>query len=1138
MRCPACDSEIPKHARFCIACGKPLGIRCAGCAAQNPASARFCLHCGQSLDGSSAPSEDHGRTAASGPDASQIKLINGASARTHRSSERRHLTVLFSDLVGSTELSIRIDPEDLRRLVESYQRLCNQVIQRFEGHLAQYLGDGIVAYFGYPAAHEDDVQRAVRAGLAIIEDLPRLNASLAHPVRVRIGIHTGLVVVGEMGGGGKREQLALGDTPNIAARVQALAQPNTVVITDGVHQIVRGLFECERLGSREVKGVAEPLTLHRVVRQTNARSRFEVAIASGLTSLVGRDKEVTLLTTHWEAAKDAEGRAVTLIAEPGLGKSRLAQALKEHVKSDGAPHFEMRCSPYYRNSPFYPVIDYLQRALGFERHHKPQARLRRLEKALAEFGLALDNALPPLARLLSLPTPEDRYPESHLSPQRQKERTQQVMLEWVVQAAKRGPLLMVCEDLHWSDASTIELLSALVEHAPSSRLMLLFTARPEFTPPWSKRSEAITLTLGRLAEAEALAMVDRVAGAEFPAQVARLLANKSDGVPLYVEELTKNVLESGILRRTEDRYEVAGPLPPLAIPVTLQDSLMARLDRLSTTREVAQLGSVLGREFSYELIHAVSGLDESALGAALTTLVGAGILFQHEAIPQARYVFKHALLQDAAYESLLRSTRQQYHQRVATLLDERFPEIKNDRPELLAHHYTRAGLNARAIPYWHAAGQRSIEKSANIEALSHLGQALKLLGTLPAAPQRDQQELGLQLALGVAWMAVKGYSAPELEKAYGRALEICEAFGESPQTLPVMMGLWAFYLVRGQIRTSEKVASEALELADRLQIPALQMEAHLRVGISRLMMGRVPVARDHLERALALWIPHEHRGHALIYGQDPGMAIHAYLGWCMIESGRTDEGLQLNRKALEVARDHAHPLSAAFAQCFLVRAHLFRREFDQAHRIAQQMIQLCIDQDFPLWLIGGRILDGMALVQLSPDRAAVEELRRQIDAWFTIGAGTEVPFYLSAVVKAETRMGNRDAAAADIEHALASVRERGEFIHEPEMLRLKGELLACVYQPNEGASGNAREAEIVLERALKLAREGRMKLTELRTAISLGHLWSETGRRADAYAMLSELYNSFVESFDTADLKDAKALLGELASQREHRAAK
>lgn len=1137
MRCPACDSENPKDARFCIACGTPLSVRCARCATQNPAKASFCLQCGAALADGSAPPETHGQTAASGTDASQIELIDGASARTHRSSERRHLTVLFSDLVGSTEISIRIDPEDLRRLVESYQRLCSQVIQRFEGHLAQYLGDGIVAYFGYPAAHEDDVQRAVRAGLAIIEELPQLNATLAQPIHVRIGIHTGLVVVGEMGGGGKREQLALGDTPNIAARVQALAQPDTVVITDGVQQLVRGLFEFEPLGSRQVKGVAEPLTLHRVVRQTSARSRFEVAIASGLTPLVGRDKEVALLTKRWEAAKDAGGRAVTLLAEAGLGKSRLAQALREHVKSERAPHLEMRCSPYYRASPFYPVIDYLQRALGFERRHEPQARLRRLENALAEFGLALDNAVPPLARLLSLPTPEDRYPESHLSPQRQKERTQQVMLEWVLQAAKRSPLLIVCEDLHWSDASTIELLSMLVDHAPSSRLMLLFTARPEFTPPWSERPEAATLTLSRLAETEALAMVNRVAGAEFPAQVASLLANKSDGVPLYVEELTKNVLESGILRRAEDRYELAGPLPPLAIPVTLQDSLMARLDRLSTTREVAQLGSVLGREFSYELIRAVSGLDEPALETALATLVGAEILFQHEAIPQARYVFKHALLQDAAYESLLRTTRQQYHQRVATLLDERFPEIKNERPELLAHHYTRAGLNARAIPHWHAAGQRSIERSANIEALSHLGQALKLLGTLPAAPERDQQELGLQLALGVAWMAVKGYSAPELEKAYGRALEICEAFGESPQTLPVMVGLWAFYLVRGQIRTSEKVASEALELADRLRIPALQMEAHLRVGISRLMMGRVLVSRGHLERALALWIPQEHRGHALIYGQDPGMAIHAYLGWCMIELGRTDEGLRLNRKALEVARDHAHPLSAAFAQCFLVRAHLFRKEFEQAHRVAQEMIEFCIEQDFPLWLVGGKILDGMALVQLSPERGTVEELRRQIETWFTIGAGTEVPFYLTAVVKAETQMGNRDAAAADIERALVSVHDCGELIHEPEMLRLKGELLASAKRPNEGASGNAREAEIVLERTLALSRGGGMKLAELRTAVSLGRLWHETGRDADAYAMLSELYNSFTESFDTADFKDAKALLDELASHRQRSTA-
>jgi class 3 adenylate cyclase/tetratricopeptide (TPR) repeat protein len=1029
-----------------------------------------------------------------------------------------------------------MDPEDLRRLIEAYQRLCGAVVSRLEGHLAQYLGDGIVAYFGYPAAHEDDVQRAIRAGLAIIEELPQLSATIERSIHVRIGIHTGLVVVGEMGGGGRREQLALGNTPNIAARVQALAEPDTLLITDTVHQLVRGLFECEALGAHQVKGVTEPLIVHRVLRQTSARSRFEVAVASGLTPLVGRDKEIALLMEHWEAAKIADGGAVTLIAEAGLGKSRLAQVLKEQIKSERAPYLEMRCSPYYRNSAFYPVIDYLHRALGFDRHHEAHERLPRLERALTQVGLTLDESVPLLASLLSLSVPPDRYPASHLSPQRQKERTQQVMVDWVLRVVERRPLLLVCEDLHWADASTVELLSMLVERARSSRLLLLFAARPEFVPPWLGRPQTTAITLSRMADAEVSAMVERVAGGELPAQVARLLASKSDGVPLYVEELTKNVLESGILRQNGADYELVGPLPPLAIPATLQDSLMARLDRLSTTREVAQLGSVLGREFSYALIRAVSELEESALTLALTSLVGAGILFQHEVIPKSRYVFKHALLQDAAYESLLRSMRQQYHQRVATALDERFPEIKAERPELLAHHYTRAGLTAQAIRFWHAAGQRSIERSANIEALSHLGQALNLLNTLRASPERDQQELGLQIVLGVAWMAVKGYSAPELEKAYGRALEICEKYGESPQTFPVMMGLWAFYLVRGQIRTAQKVAAEAFELADRLKIPALQMEADLRFGISRLMMGRPLVARQHLERALALWVPQEHRGHALIYGQDPGMAIHAYLGWCLIELGCIDEGLRLNRKALDIAKEHAHPLSAAFGQCFLVRAHLFRGEFEQAHRLAEEMVQFSAEQDFPLWVIGGKIVGGMAQVQLSPQRDTIDELRRQIETWFTIGAGTEVPFYTTAVVKAEARLGNRDAAMNDIERSLASVRDRSEFIHEPEILRLQGELASRAF--TAGASRDPREAETILEQTLELSRERGMKLAELRTAISLGRLWHEANRDGEAYAMLSDLYESFTEGFETAPLKEAKALLQDLAPHGESRLAK
>ncbi|HZO82298.1 MAG TPA: adenylate/guanylate cyclase domain-containing protein [Candidatus Binataceae bacterium] len=1133
MRCPVCACENPANARFCIGCGAPLSRRCAACATDNPPAARFCLQCGAALDGASAPA---GGISSEDQAAGLSGSTPAAQPRTPHASERRHLTVLFCDLVGSTEISTQLDPEDLRRLIEAYQRLCGRVVNRFEGHVAQYLGDGIVVYFGYPAAHEDDVQRAVRAGLAIIEQLPQLHAQLGRPVHVRIGIHTGLVVVGEMGGGGRREELALGDTPNIAARVQALADPDTVLITEAVQQLVRGLFECEPLGARQLKGVADPLAVHRVVRETGARNRFEAALSGGLTPLVGRDEEVALLGHYWEAARRGDGRTVTLSAEAGLGKSRLAEVVKEQVAEEGARHFELRCSPYYQNSAFYPVIDFLQRILHFDREHEADKRLRRLERTLRDSGLALDEAMPVVANLLSLPLPPERYPAPQLSPQRQREKTLQVLVEWVRRATERGPLLLISEDLHWADASTVELLSMLVEQAHSAPLLLLFTARPEFAPPWSGRPHATTLTLSRLADAEARTMAERVAGGELPAQVARLLAAKSDGVPLYVEELTKNVLESGILRDAGGRYELSGPLPALAIPATLQDSLMARLDRLSTTREVAQLGSVLGREFSYELLRAVSGLDQEALEQALANLVGAEILFQHGTIPQARYVFKHALLQDAAYESVLKSTRQRHHQRVATVLDERFPEIKAERPELLAHHYTRGGLSARAIPFWHAAGQRSIERSANIEALSHLGQALELLEALAEGPERDQQELGLQIALGVAWMAVKGYSAPELEKAYGRALAICEKFGESPQTIPVMMGLWAFYLVRGDIRTSEKVALEALELADRLQVPALQMEAHLRAGISRLMMGWPAVAREHLERALALWVPDEHRSHALIYGQDPGMAIHAYLGWAVLELGLPDTGLRLNHEALEIANRHSHPLSAAFAWCFITRAHLYRKEFEQARRAADEMVRLSIEQDFPLWAAGGRILGGMAAAELSPGRDTIDQLRQAIDAWFAVGAGSEVPLYLTALIRTEARLGNRDAALAEFERALKYAHEHEQRAAEADLLRLRGEVYASLAAP-DGRDGRA-DAEASLKEALDLARARGMKLAELRTANSLARLWIAEGRHAQAHAMLAELYGAFTEGFELADFKEARALLENLARRDQQQAVK
>jgi class 3 adenylate cyclase len=596
-------------------------------------------------------------------------------------AERRQLTVLFCDLVDSTVLASQLDPEDLREVVRAYQETCAKVIARFEGHIAQYLGDGLLVYFGYPQAHEDDAQRAVRAGLGMVEAVGQLNSHLGQErevhLAVRLGIHTGLVVVGDVGGGTRQEQLALGETPNLAARLQGIATPNTLVISAATFQLLGGFFACQPLGTPLLKGLAQPLAVYRVLSESMARSRLEAVGTTGLTPLVGREPEVGLLLERWAQVKDGVGQVVLLSGEAGIGKSRLVQVLTEQVATEPQAWLTpCQCSPYYQNTALYPLIDLLERvALGFEREEAPQQKLRKLEGFVVQYGLPLAEAVPLFAALLSLPLPADYAPLT-MSPEQQKQKILQALLMILLRIAAQQPVLFVMEDLHWVDPTTLEFLSLLVDQGPTARILALLTFRPDFSPPWTGRSHLTKVTLPRLLRRQAAEMTGQVAHRKaLPPEVVEQVVAKTDGVPLFVEELTKMVLESGLLQERAERYELTGPLPPLAIPTTLHDSLMARLDRLATVKGLAQLGASLGREFSYALLQAVSPWDEGTLQHGLQQLVEAEFLYQQGLPPQATYLFKHALIQEAAYQSLLRSTRQHYHQRISRALEARFPDL-------------------------------------------------------------------------------------------------------------------------------------------------------------------------------------------------------------------------------------------------------------------------------------------------------------------------------------------------------------------------------------------------------------------------------------------------------------------------------
>lgn len=672
---------------------------------------------------------------------------------------------MFCDLVGSTTLSERLDPEEYHEVVRLYQETCTTVIRRYAGYVAQHLGDGLLVYFGYPVAHEDDAQRAVRTGLEIVEALQSRarqqmpNTPLPHghgsdALQVRIGIHTGLVVIGEIGSSAKREMLALGETPNITARVQGVAEPDTVVMSAVTQRLVQGLFERQDLGPRTLKGISTPLSLYRVIGESATQSRFEVSVQKGLTPLVGREAEVGVLRQRWEQAKAGAGQVVLLSGEPGIGKSRLVQELKEQVSTEGATRIELRCSPYHQNTAFYPITEHLQRLLGFQSGESPEAKLHKLQIGTRRAAPLQPEALPLLAALLSLPHPEG-YPVITVSPQKQKEQTQAALVAWLLEEAEKATVLCAWEDLHWADPSTLELLTLFLDQLPTARVLTLLTFRPEFTPPWGNRSHFSQLALSRLGRSQVETMVERVTGENtLPPEVVQQIVARTDGVPLFVEELTKSIVETiGATSQSPLQF---------VIPATLQDSLMARLDRLNTAKELAQLGATLGREFSYELLHAVSPLDEGSLQQGLRQLVEAELLYQRGLPPQARFIFKHALIQDTAYQSLLKSRRQQLHQLIAQVLAEQFPETVETQPELLAHHYTEAGLVEQAIPYWQKAGQRASQRSAYVEAAKLLMKGLEVLKILPDAPERAQHELALQAALGTTLMVTKGYTTPEV----------------------------------------------------------------------------------------------------------------------------------------------------------------------------------------------------------------------------------------------------------------------------------------------------------------------------------------------------------------------------------------
>jgi class 3 adenylate cyclase/tetratricopeptide (TPR) repeat protein len=1038
-------------------------------------------------------------------------------------AERRQLTVMFCDLVGSTALSARLDPEDLQEILRAYQSQVRDVVGGYGGYIARYMGDGALVYFGYPQAHEDDAERAVRTGLALVKSIGKLNSAVGEPLNARIGIATGLVVVGDLIGSGESQERGIaGETPNLAARLQERAEAGAVVLSDGTRRLLGDLFELTKLTPAVLKGFTEPVQAWRALGEGHAESRFEALHGTRLTPLVGRGEELELVLSRWRQAKDGGGQVALISGEPGIGKSRLVLALRERLHDEPKATVRYACSPHHVHSPLFPFIAQLERSAGFSPTHSWEARLNQLESVLRETATEPGGAVVALfAELLGIPTGTEKAIAA-MSPLQKKGLLFRTFLAQLEGLAARGAVLIVLEDAHWLDPTSRELFDQIVDRLQRLPVLLVVTFRPEVTPPWIGFPHVTLLTLNRLAKAQARSLVERVTGGKaLPSEVLEQILARTEGVPLFAEELTKTVLESGFLSDAGDRYVLARPLPPFAIPATLHDSLMARLDRLAPAKEVAQIGACIGREFDHQLIAAVVSLPEAELQVALDRLVAAELVFRRGVAPATTYLFKHAMVRDAAYESLLRKRRQDLHARIASAIELRFPQIIEAQPELVARHFREAGVMEKAIGYWLQAGRLAVARSANVEAIAHLRVGLASINDLPGS-SRSRWELSLQLALGGPLIATKGFASSEVETAYLRAQYLSRELGHDTDLFTALRGLGYVHHVRGDLRQSMREFPEALDLARRIGEPALLVQAYHFAGVSTFHLGAFQTARDWLQRSLEADDSRD-RYHSEVYGINMEVFCHAYIAHCDWHLGYPDGALNSAEDALSVARQVSHPFSIVLALAYLAMLHQFRREPEAALKVAEEARGLCQDYRFDYYGAWSALVRAWAIAEQGQTEEGSAAYDAALRAFRKTGAGLRMPHYLGLLAGIHRKAGQRAAGLKLLTEA-NQIAERSHETWCNAMLELeRGELLLLDASEEAG-----EEADAALKHAIDIAADQGAKTLELRASLARARHCAKQGEGQKALDMLSPIYGWFSQGFETPDLLQAKMLLGEL----------
>lgn len=1105
--------------KFCGNCGTPQHLLCSSCGLESPPGFKFCGNCG-------TPILQKQESAIAQP-AEEPQL------EQRKEAERRHITVMFCDLVGSTALSNELDPEDLRTIITEYQLVCEKVVARYEGHIAQYLGDGILVYFGYPAAHENDAHRALSSGLGIIEAVQRfskrLEGSNRTGISVRIGIHTGHVVIGDMGGMGQVQQLALGVTPNIAARLEGLAEPDTMIISADTYALIQRFFLCEDKGEHHIKGIPNPLKIYQVIHENVARSRFEASQDTPeQNTIVGRDNEIMQLKELWEDARQGNSHIVLLSGQPGIGKSRILQALMAHVAADSDAWLNIhQCSPYHKGTAFYPVAEAIKYvALQLKDDESSIEKIRRLEGFLLQYGFSLEEMVPLFANILAVPLEGSTYQPTPFSVEQQRQKMIAAFIHIYLDRSCEQNLLLVFEDIQWMDPSSLDMIRQLINQPPAMNILTVLSFRPEFNPPWHMQPHITPMSLSNLPGEAIKDIIVKIAGDKrLPKEVIEQIIQKTDGIPLFVEELTKMVMGSGMLQEHKDHFELSGPVSSLSIPSTLHDSLVARLDNMSHTKEIAQIGATIGREFSYELINAASYMQEKAMRACLNQLVEAELLLQRGVPPIATFKFRHALIRDVAYQSLLKSQQQRFHQRIAESLTEKIPVLAENHPEVVAYHFEKAGIFHNAVAYWSRAADKIRQHLAYDETLNYIQRGLNLLKQIGNDEDRSNLELQLLTIQAPVLLMTEGFSSPAAYQASCRMKELAEQQKDDMSLFQALRGVVTHELFAGKVKGALHYAREALRIAQSLQVKETLVEAHRLVGQTSLYTGKFTLSLESFNKSILLYQTTEEDILSRLIGVDPeifSLIQSSHVLWYL---GYPDQALGRAKLALEKANELQRPYSQVLCTFLSSLVSSCCGHMQDALNHAQSCIALSEEYGISMFNNEAKTFLGVAMIEKGEEEEGFRIMQAVIKLRIERNLLTGIHLHMAVLIAACLKTGNREAGLEAVDRAITLTSESDDQLFLPEIYRFKGELLLA-----KNGKVSIKEAEEYFNKSLQIARNQKAKSFELRSAISMANAWKSQGKTAEGLKLVSSVYNWFKEGLETRDLMEAKRLIETLSN--------